>query len=109
MGLAATSGGDSDRGRPSFEVKYGAQRDVDLREFIWVQAAREFAEALRIDGGGLFDQHPDMLADELDRGMDHGSEGLRCRGGYEPRREVVVGVGLDDDGIALALLLVSLS
>src|SRR5580704_9207906 len=41
--------------------------------------------------------------------MDHGSEGLGCRRGYQPGREVVVGVGLDNDGVALALLLVSLS
>src|SRR5580704_18905735 len=41
--------------------------------------------------------------------MDHGSEGLGCRRGYQPGREVLVGVGLDDDGVALALLLVSLS
>src|SRR6202041_688751 len=41
--------------------------------------------------------------------MDHGSEGLGWRRGYQPGREVLVGVGLDDDGVAFALLLVSLS
>jgi hypothetical protein len=60
----------------SFEVKYGAQRDVDLHELLRVQAAREVAEALRVDRGGLLDQYPDILAEELDGGMDHGSEGL---------------------------------
>src|SRR5947207_14481933 len=41
--------------------------------------------------------------------MDHGSEGLGCRRGYQPGREVLVWFGLDDDGVAVALLLVSLS
>jgi hypothetical protein len=31
------------------EVKYGAQGDVDLHEFVWVQAAGEVAQALRVD------------------------------------------------------------
>ena len=69
----------------SFEVKYGAQRDVDLHEFLRVQAARELTEALRVDGGGLLDQYPDILAEELDGGMDHGSEGLGRRRGHKPR------------------------
>ena len=43
----------------SFEVKYGAQRDVALHEFLRVQAGREVTEALRVDGGGLLDQYPD--------------------------------------------------
>ena len=55
---------------PSFEVKYGAQCDVDLHEFLRVQAASEVTEALRVDGGGLFDQYPDVLAEEFDGGMD---------------------------------------
>jgi hypothetical protein len=38
-----------------FEVKYGAQRNVDLHEFVWVQTAREVTEALWVDGGGLLD------------------------------------------------------
>lgn len=49
-------------GHLSFEVKYGAQCDVDLDEFFRVQAAREVTEALRVDGGGLLDQYPDILA-----------------------------------------------
>jgi len=69
----------------SFEVKHGAQRDLDLHEFRRVQAAREVAEALRVDGGGVLDQYPDILAEEFDGGMDHGSEGLGCRRGHEPR------------------------
>src|SRR5690242_17999650 len=40
--------------------------------------------------------------------MDHRSEGFGCRRGYQPGREALVGVGLDDDGVALVLLLVSL-
>ena len=50
----------------SFEVKYGAQRDVELHEFFGVQAAREVAEALRVDGSGLLDQYPDILAEKFD-------------------------------------------
>ena len=69
----------------SFEVKYGAKCDVDLHEFLRAQAAREVTEALRVDGGGLLDQYPDVLAEEFDGGMDHGSEGLGRRGGHEPR------------------------
>ena len=60
-------------GHLSFEVKYGAQCDVDLHEFVRVEAAREVAEALRVDGGGLLDQYPDILAEELDGGVDQGS------------------------------------
>jgi hypothetical protein len=56
--------------RLSFEVKYGAQCDVDLHEFVPVQAACEVAEALRVDGGGLLDQYPDVLAEKLDGGVD---------------------------------------
>jgi hypothetical protein len=72
-------------GHLSFEVEYGAQCDVDLREFLRVQVAREVAEALRVDGGGLLDQYPDILAEEFDGGMDHRSEGFGCRRGHEPR------------------------
>ena len=56
------------------EVKYGAECDVDLHESVRGQAACEVAEALRIDGGGLLDQYADILAEEFDGGMDHGSE-----------------------------------
>jgi hypothetical protein len=66
------------------EVRYGAQGDVDLHEFVWVQAAGEVAQALRVDDSGLLDQYPDILAEKFDGGMDHGSEGLRCRRGHEP-------------------------
>ena len=71
--------------RLSFEVKYGAQRDVDLHELLRVQAAREVTEALRVDGSGLLNQYPGILAEELDGGMDHGSEGLGRRWGHKPR------------------------
>jgi hypothetical protein len=46
-----------------FKVKYGAERDVDLHELAWAQAPREVAEALRVDGGSLLDQYPDILAE----------------------------------------------
>jgi len=72
-------------GYPSFEVKYGAQCDVDLHEFLRVQAASEVTEALRVDCSGLLNQYPDILAEELDGGMDHGSEGLGRRWGHKPR------------------------
>jgi hypothetical protein len=45
-----------------FEVKDGAERHVDLHELTRGQAAREVAEALRVDGSGLLDQYPDILA-----------------------------------------------
>ncbi len=51
-----------------FEVEHGAQCDVDLHEFFRVQAACEGAEALRVNGGGLLDQYPDVLAEQLDGG-----------------------------------------
>ena len=69
----------------SFEVKYGAQCDVDLHEFLRVQAAREVTEALRVDGSGLLDQYPDIMTEEFDGGVDHGSERLGCRRGHDPR------------------------
>jgi hypothetical protein len=56
-------------GHLSFEVKHGAQCDVDLHEFVRVQAACEVTEALRVDGGGLLDQYPDILAEEFDGGV----------------------------------------
>jgi hypothetical protein len=62
----------------SFEVEYRAQCDVDLNEFLRGQTAREVAEALRVDGGGLLDQYPDILAEEFDGGMDASS-------GWEPQ------------------------
>jgi hypothetical protein len=39
----------------------------------------EVAQALRIDGGRLLDQHPDIGAEEFDGGMDHGAEGFGVR------------------------------
>jgi anti-anti-sigma factor len=68
-----------------FEIKYGAKRDVDLHEFLRGQAASEVAKAPRVDGGGLLDQYPDVLAEKFDGGMDHGSEGLSRRRGHKPR------------------------
>lgn len=46
-----------------FEVEDGAERGVDLHELTRVEAAREVAEALRVDGGSLLDQYPDILAE----------------------------------------------
>jgi hypothetical protein len=48
-----------------FEVEHGAQCDVDLHEFLRVQVTCEVAEALRVNGGGLLDQYPDVLAEKL--------------------------------------------
>jgi hypothetical protein len=41
--------------RLSVEIKYGAQRDVDLHELVRVQAACDVAKALRVDCGSLLD------------------------------------------------------
>jgi len=83
-GLQSAGNGNAAAGQLLVEVKYGAQGDVYLHEFVRGQAACEVAKALRVDGGGLLDQYSDVLAEEFDGGVDHGSEGLGCRRGHEP-------------------------
>src|ERR1700691_2524532 len=74
-----------------FQVEYRAHRHVDPHEFAWAEAACEVAESLRVHGGGLLHEDPDVLSEELNRRMDHGTERPGRRWGDEPGRQVIVG------------------
>lgn len=87
----------------------GEERFVDAPGFFGAQVTDKFSEAVTVDGSDLFDEHSSVFTSYVGLRAERRRLGAaRCWGDdyHGPGQELV---GLDDDTVAIAVLLVSYS
>lgn len=83
------------------------ERLIDCAELVRVESSRRSAEPLRIDDSRLLCEHTRFLTRERDRRPEARGAGARRGGRDEKRAQAEEFVGLHDDRVAAASLLVS--
>jgi hypothetical protein len=87
----------------------GQERFVDAPGFLGAQVADKFAKAVTVDCSDLFDEHSSVFTSYFGlraKGRRLGAARCRSDDNHRPGQELV---GLDDDTVAIAVLLVSYS
>lgn len=83
------------------------ERLIDCAQFVRLESASVSTEPRWIDDGGLFGEHARLLTGERDRWPEARGAGARRGWGDEQRAQAEEFVGLHDDGVAGASLLMS--